>query len=261
MFHFAPNGYPRIRKGSLLNHRGIPEGVSKGYFAPFESGTRKSGAGIQVFFVPMHRPVKRHPPPRAWWRTPFRYLLRVRPRQRHLHGSWVHRLLGARIFENALWVPTRMTLAKGVAIGMFIGLLPLIGLQILVSVVLCYFFRANIAAAVLTTFISNPFTAAGLLWMQVVLGHWLAPAFAAVDATHYSGTAKYLAVYGKPLLVGSLASAAVGALVSYPLMHGLWILGEKMVRRRAAHRAAHRLAQLHKQQASSHAHAQPPHAD
>jgi uncharacterized protein (DUF2062 family) len=208
----------------------------------------------------MQHPFKRHPPPRAWWRKPFRYLLRVRPRQRHLHGSWVHRILGARLFENALWVPTRLTLAKGVAVGMFIGLLPLIGLQILVSVILCYYLRANIAAAVLATFISNPFTAAGLLWMQVMLGHWLAPAFAAVDSTHYTGTAKYLALYGKPLLVGSLASASAGALLSYPLMHGLWLLGEKMVRRRAAHRAAHLLA-LRNKHAAPHAHPHHPHAD
>lgn len=196
----------------------------------------------------MNPPVKKPSTERPWWRAPFRYLLRVRPRPRHLHGSLIHRMLGARMFEATLWVPTRETLAKGVAVGMFIGLLPLIGLQILVSVVLCYFLRANIAAAVLTTFISNPFTAAGLLWMQVKLGQWLAPAFAAVDSTHYDGTAKYLAIYGKPLLVGSLASAAACALLSYPLMHGLWILAEKMVRRRKAARLAalrHRHSQAH----------------
>ncbi len=175
---------------------------------------------------------------RPWWRGPFRYLLRVRPRQRHLHGSLIHRLLGARIFENALWVPTRETLAKGIAIGTFIGLLPLIGLQIITSVVICYFLRANIAAAVLATFLSNPFTAAGLLWMQVMLGHWLAPAFAAVDSTHYTGTAKYLATYGKPLLVGSLASATAGAVVSYPLTHWLWSMGEKVALRRRETRRA-----------------------
>ena len=193
----------------------------------------------------MSRHAKKPSMIRPWWRAPFRYLLRVRPRQRHLHGSLIHRILGARIFENALWVPTRETLAKGVAIGTFIGLLPLIGLQIIASVVICYFLRANIAAAVLATFLSNPFTAAGLLWMQVMLGHWLAPAFAAVDATHYTGTAKYLATYGKPLLVGSLASATAGAIVAYPLTHWLWSIGEKMAHRRrearkaARHHAAH----------------------
>lgn len=173
---------------------------------------------------------------RPWWRAPFRYLLRMRPRPRHLHGSWIHRLLGSRLFEPALWVPRRETFAKGVAIGMFIGLLPLIGLQVLISTALCWLFRANIAAAALTTLISNPFTAAGLLWLQVKFGQWLAPAFASADATHYAGTARYLAVYGKPLLVGSLASAALGALLAYPIIHGLWILGERMVRRRKAAR-------------------------
>jgi uncharacterized protein (DUF2062 family) len=186
---------------------------------------------------------------RPWWRMPFRYLLRVRPRPRHLHGSLLHRLLGSRLFEPALWVPSRDTLAKGVTIGTFIGLLPLVGLQILVSAILCYFLRANIAGAALATLISNPFTAAPLLWMQVRLGHWLAPAFAAVDSTHYDGTARYLAMYGKPLLVGSLASAALGAVIAYPLMHGLWVAAERMVRRR---RAARLKALRHRQHHAPH---------
>jgi uncharacterized protein (DUF2062 family) len=192
----------------------------------------------------MQASVKKQVPERPWWRAPFRYLLRVRPKQRHLRGSLIHRMLGKRVFEPALWVPGRHTFAKGVAIGTFIGLLPLIGLQIVVSGILCYWLRANIAAAALATFLSNPFTAAGILWMQVKLGHWLAPAFATVDSTHYSGTTKYLAVYGKPLLVGSLASAALGALIAYPLMLALWSLGERMVqRRRAARLAASRSGQ------------------
>lgn len=188
---------------------------------------------------------------RPWWRAPFKYLLRVRPRQRQLQGSLLHRLLGSRLFEPSLWVPRRESFAKGVAIGTFIGMLPLIGLQILVSAVLCYFMRANIAAAALATLVSNPFTAPGLIWMQLKLGHWLAPAFAGVDNTHYEGTAKFLVTYGKPLLVGSLASAALSALIAYPLMHGLWAQAERMARRRKAarllalrhshhqHRAAH----------------------
>lgn len=188
----------------------------------------------------MTRPSLKSRPERPWWRTPFRYLLRVRPRPRHLHGSLIHRLLGSRLFEPGLWVPTRETLAKGVAIGTFFGLLPLIGLQIIASAVLCYIMRANIAGAALATLISNPFTAAGLLWMQVSLGHWLAPAFVAVDATHYEGTAHYIALYGKPLLVGSLASAVVGGLLAYPLMHGLWLAGEGVVRRRTARLKASR---------------------
>jgi uncharacterized protein (DUF2062 family) len=186
---------------------------------------------------------------RPWWRTPIQVLLRVRPRQRHLHGSLVHRILGSRLFETALWVPGPQTLAKGVAIGVFIGMLPLIGLQILVSALLCYFMRANIAGSALATLVSNPFTAPGIIWMQLKLGHWIAPAFAGVDNTHYEGTAKFLVTYGKPLLVGSLVSATVSALVVYPLTLGLWALGERMVRRR---KAARLIAMRHRQHLQHH---------
>lgn len=180
------------------------------------------------------RPVRDRP----WWRTPFQYMLRIRPRQRQLRGSLVHRLLGSRLFEPALWVPGRESLALGVAIGTFFGMLPVIGLQILLSAVFCYFMRANIAAAAFATLVSNPFTAPGLIWMQLKLGHWLAPAFAAVDDVHYEGTAKFLATYGKPLLVGSLASATFAALLAYPVILALWSRGERIVRRHKALRAA-----------------------
>lgn len=195
---------------------------------------------FEYFLFPMTGTPRKIPfklvPIRPWWRKPFRYLLKVRPRPRHLHGSLVHKMLGSRIFETSLWVPDREALAKGVAVGMFIGMLPLIGLQILTSAIICYFLRANIAAAALATLVSNPFTAPGLIWAQLELGHWIAPAFVGMDNTHYEGTAKFLVAYGKPLLVGSLVSAAVCGILSYPLMHGLWALGERMVRRRKAAR-------------------------
>src|SRR5690606_1325777 len=167
--------------------RSGPQGPGKRFPLGRVASQRKSGAAIQgILLVAMSEPDQqpRVPRPRKpvlerpWWRTPFQYLLRVRPRQRHLRGSLVHRLLGSRLFEPSLWVPGRESLASGVAIGVFFGMLPLIGLQILLSAVLCYFMRANIAAAAFATLVSNPFTAPGLIWMQLKLGHWLAPAFA-----------------------------------------------------------------------------------
>jgi uncharacterized protein (DUF2062 family) len=181
----------------------------------------------------------RRKPERPWWRRPLLLLLRIRLRRRHLHGSMAHKILGSRIFESHLWIPNRESAAKGIALGTFIGLLPLLGLQIIISALLCYFVRANVTAAAIATFISNPFTAAGIIWAQVKLGQWLAPALAmaSVDTTGYSGLAKFL-VYGKPLMIGSLVSAVAGALLAYPLTHWAWKMGEEAIRRRRARRAA-----------------------
>lgn len=171
-------------------------------------------------------------PERPWWRTPFRYLLRVRPRPRHLRGSIIHRILGSRLFDAALWVPRRDTLANGVAVGVFAGLLPLYGLQIFASAILCLVFRANIAGAALATLISNPFTYAGLLWMQVRLGVWITSLFVGAEPVEYESAVRNFVAFGKPLVVGSLVSATAGALVAYPLARGLWAVGEGAVRRR-----------------------------
>jgi uncharacterized protein len=171
-------------------------------------------------------------PERPWWRAPIQYLLRVRPRPRHLRGSFVHRVLGGRLFHPAIWVPRRDTLANGVAIGVFAGLLPLYGLQIFASAILCLVLKANIAGAALATLISNPLTYAGLLWMQIRLGVWITNIFVGIEPVEYEGTVRNFVSFGKPLVVGSLVSAAIGAMIAYPLMHGLWAFGEGIVRRR-----------------------------
>ncbi len=175
---------------------------------------------------------QRPKPERPWWRAPIRYLLRVRPRPRHLHGSFVHRVLGSRLFHPAIWVPRRDTLASGVAIGVFAGLLPLYGLQIFASALLCLVLKANIAGAALATLISNPLTYAGLLWMQVRLGVWITNIFVSVEPVEYESAVRNFVAFGKPLVVGSLVSAAIGAMIAYPLMRGLWALGEGILRRR-----------------------------
>ena len=52
------------------------------------------------------------------WR---RRLLRAAKPTR-LRDTWVHRVLGERLFDPHLWVPSRETLAAGLAVGTFIAL-------------------------------------------------------------------------------------------------------------------------------------------
>jgi uncharacterized protein (DUF2062 family) len=188
----------------------------------------------------MKRPIPRPTPERPWWRTPFRYLLRVRPRQRHVHGTLIHRLLGERLLAPALWIPSRDAAARGFAIGIFIGLLPLPG-QIFFSALLCYAMRSNLAIAALATFISNPLTTPGLVWIEYKFGRWLLPLLRWTSGEEFEGAGRHFAAYGKPILLGSLSLAILAGLVAFPLMHGLWIFGEWMVRRRAARLRARRL--------------------
>ncbi|MCJ7837761.1 MAG: DUF2062 domain-containing protein [Burkholderiales bacterium] len=61
-----------------------------------------------------------------------------------------------------LWHLNRNAIAKGLAIGMFFGMLVPIG-QALVAGVAAIGLRANLPAAVLATFVSNPLTTPAIL--------------------------------------------------------------------------------------------------
>ena len=168
---------------------------------------------------------------RPWWRRPFAYLLRIRPRPRHLRGSLAHRLLGTRLFDPDLWIPSRKSIAKGAAIGAFLGFSPLFGLHIPISILLCYVFRASITTGILATFVSNPITIAGLAWVQVKLGKSLLPGLT-VASMQNVGMAGYFAEYGKPFLLGSCITSIAGGLLAYPLALWFWDISKRGAKRR-----------------------------
>jgi uncharacterized protein (DUF2062 family) len=185
---------------------------------------------------------KRPKPAWPWWRAPFRFLLRARLRRRHVHGTLLHRLLGERLFAPQLWVPNMESAARGMALGTFIGFLPVPGLQMFFAVLLCYILRANIAAAVLGTFLTNPFTTPAIIWAQYKFGQWLLPAMQYVATDEYRAAGRSFAAYGKPFLVGSLVSSVILGVLAYPITVGLWKLVAAVIvrskRRRALERAA-----------------------
>ena len=72
---------------------------------------------------------------------------------------WIRRMFSRSGFLGL----QRRTLARGVAVGMFVGLTPTVGFQTLLMVGLCVLLRASFPAAFLVSWISNPFTA-GILY-------------------------------------------------------------------------------------------------
>lgn len=73
-----------------------------------------------------------------------------------------------RILQPELWRFTRRSVPRGVALGMITGILFPVA-QIVFSAMLALPFRANIPAAVMTTFITNPFTTPAV-W---ALAYWI----------------------------------------------------------------------------------------
>jgi uncharacterized protein len=129
----------------------------------------------------------------------------------------------------------RRPLARGVAIGLFCGLIP--GpLQVICTLLLCSIFRGNAIAGVATTFYTNPLTIIPLYIAAFHIGDRLLPGtyslqpFSGVtDGAAFGSSAWITAVIdwmqalGWPLAVGLPAMGLWFALNGYWLVNYLWL--------------------------------------
>lgn len=127
--------------------------------------------------------------------------------------------------------------ALGVALGMFIGMTPTVGLQMVMVLTLALLTRRlfyfNVPAAIVTIYISNPLTVVPIYWFNYRVGKLFVsspgatPVFRKV--LEYDGFAAWwdtlttlLIRIGPPLIVGSAIVAVTAGLLTYPAMR--WLL-------------------------------------
>lgn len=153
------------------------------------------------------------------------------PSPSRLHRSWLHRWFGEGIFRPELWVPTRYSLAMGIAVGWFFGLLPFFGLQIAFAMIMGFYLRCHFPTAVLGTFISNPLTIPGILVLQYGLGKRICRAGNLDFFPAHSHWPQFLH-HGIPLAVGALTSALAMAVLGYGLIWCFWNLAKRSEKKR-----------------------------
>lgn len=127
-------------------------------------------------------------------------------------------------------------IALGVAIGIFVGLTPSVGIQTVLVLALIFicrpFFYFNGTAAMASTYVSNPLTMAPMYYFWYRLGAWFLPnADADVNfdallqfeglAGWWESTSTLAVQVGFPMLIGALLTAPFGAAIAYPLTHHL----------------------------------------
>lgn len=140
-----------------------------------------------------------------------------------------------RFHHPNLWHFHRRSVAGGVAMGMFCGLIPgpLQMLGAAAGAVLC---RVNLPVAVFTTLYTNPFTIVPLYWLAYQLGAWVsgAPlltqwgALALPDLHWHSWIIElshWMGRLGKPLLIGLPLLGLSLAISSYVLVRLCWRIG------------------------------------
>ena len=147
-------------------------------------------------FLPHHETVKNQR-----WLKPF--------------GSWLQ--------HHNLWHLHRRSVAGGVAVGLFCGLIP--GpLQMITAALLAALFRVNLPVAAFTTLYTNPFTILPLYAIAYEIGAWVSDVRSGTPVEHlafpemhwHGWTTElwaWLQTLGKPLLIG-LPMLAVGLAIS-----------------------------------------------
>ena len=142
---------------------------------------------------------------------------------------------------------TRHPMAKGVAFGLFCGLIP--GpLQVLGASVLCILVRGNIIAGVVATFLTNPLTIIPLYVVAFHLGDAVLPGVHNIPpwsggnggVSFFEALMTWVKAMGWPLIVGLPVLALMLACTGYVLTQFLWLrpVMKRAKRMRASHEAA-----------------------
>ena len=178
---------------------------------------------------------------------PVKHLFRKQlPHPRHVRDHPSVRWLAPVLHHPNLWHLNRRSVAGGVAVGLFTGLIP--GpVQMLFAAILSVIFRVNLPVAVLSTLYTNPFTFVPLYLLAYEIGKWVYPN-SGTEATAFEFDWRgdwlaaipaffhWLGSLGPTLLVGVLILASTLSLVGYFTVRALWRLGVVLQWRRRHHR-------------------------
>ena len=144
-----------------------------------------------------------------------RFVRRWLPDPASLRARRGLRWLGPLLDRPWLWHVNRRAIARGLAIGMFFGLLVPFG-QALVAGAVAVGLRANLPAAVLATFVSNPLTTPAIIFAAYHAGSAVLDEGTALPTSSEDvGWIEKIGEMGEPLLIGLALLAVAGATLTY----------------------------------------------
>lgn len=143
------------------------------------------------------------------------------PRREELARSRWLRPVATHVMAPALWRMRGETVARGVAVGMFWAfVIPFA--QILFATAHCVWWRANIPVAAAITFVTNPLTVGGWLWLAYHVGSLVVSAPPPTMPADGAGVVAWVQAIGLPAIVGMGLFATVGAALGYVLVKLVW---------------------------------------
>lgn len=126
------------------------------------------------------------------------------------------------LFQRALWMPCRDTVASGLAIGFFFSMMPMIP-QAILAAILAMRSKVNIPFAMAGCLVSNPLTNVPIWIAQIHLGQWLIDALS-LPVPHFLAKAEMTmpgvgTMSVSNFIVGFVTMGVLLALAAYPIVH------------------------------------------
>ncbi len=154
---------------------------------------------------------------------PRRFFHKLGRRRESLSKRWFLRPFRALLNDPALWSSHRRSVLRALALGVFIGFLPL-PFHMAIAAFIAVMLRINIVVAVLATWISNPVTVTPLFVAAYYFGSWLLdlPTQTPQIELSLQWFLEGLTAIWKPLLTGSLVLGTIASGVVYLVMDTVW---------------------------------------
>jgi hypothetical protein len=167
--------------------------------------------------------------PEAVLKAPINWMRRHIPTQESLERNWLLRPFARYLGQPALWRLTRRSVPRGVALGLFVGVIIPV-MHTAIAALLAVPTRANIAVTAMFTLVVNPLTIPPIYYAAYRLGAWelhhdsqiINPATAERVSGELSQIMFWIHHASGAIAVGVLTMAFAAALLGYLISAVLW---------------------------------------
>jgi hypothetical protein len=156
---------------------------------------------------------------------PRKFLKRIMPDHATMREHPHLRKFGQRLAEPRLWHLNRRSVAGAVALGVFVGFMPIVG-QMFIAAALAILFRVNLPIASMGVWITNPFTVAPIFYFCYKVGAWVLGQPVDPHAFSLSWewlTHEFIAIW-QPLMLGSVICGVIAAAMGVIFVRMVWRL-------------------------------------
>ncbi|OQX63657.1 MAG: hypothetical protein B5M56_02225 [Desulfococcus sp. 4484_241] len=156
----------------------------------------------------------------SWWRQKEKQI------KQRLRGSYIHKIIGDRLFTKRIWAKDKSALAGGLSLGLFVAFTPTMPFHMILCTIGSILLGVNMPIALIACWATNPLTAIPIYMSAYKLGHYLFIHYEIIglimpisSLTGHTGKLIEQSFY---LWTGSLIFSAISALIGNVAVRLTW---------------------------------------